>query len=163
MSTTTNREAKIVADPNVPTITITREFDAPPDQVFKAHVDRDLVARWLGPESTDMRIDKWDAQTGGGYRYAAVRDGEEIAAFFGAFHEVRPNERLVQTFTWEGMPDGVSLDIQTFEELPGGRTLLTNLSVVESMEAQAGMMASGMETGINEGYAKLDDILAGQA
>ena len=158
--TTTTREAQIVADPDIPVITITREFDAPPARVFKAWQDPELVKLWMGPRSVDMDITTWDCRTGGSYRYAASRDGEEIASFYGSFHESRPGERLVQTFTWEGMPDGVCLETMTFEELEGGRCRIVSTSVVDSMEAQAGMMASGMEVGINEGYAKLDALLA---
>jgi len=158
--TTTKHETEIIADPDLPKVTIIREFDATPDKVFPAWVDRDLFVQWIGPRTMDTRIHRWNARTGGGYRYASMRDGEEIATFYGAFHEVRPNERLVQTFTWEGMPDGVSLDATTFEELPGGRTRVTSVSVVDSMEAQAAMMASGMEVGINEGFDKLDALLA---
>jgi uncharacterized protein YndB with AHSA1/START domain len=164
MSTTSTpgtREAQIVADPKLPTVRITREFDAPPDKVFRAWTDPDLVARWLGPRSVTTRIDNWDARTGGSYRYVAERDGEEIASFYGSFHEVRPNERLVQTFTWEGMPDGVSLDTMTFEDLGNGRTRVVGLSVVDSMEARNAMMASGMDVGVQEGYQKLDEFLAG--
>jgi uncharacterized protein YndB with AHSA1/START domain len=156
----TTNETTIDADPNVPTIRITRDFDAPRDRVFRAWVEPDLVAQWLGPKSTEMRIDDWDARTGGQYRYAAVRDGEEIAAFYGSFHEVRPNERLVQTFTWEGMPDGVSLETMTFEDLEDGRTRTIGLSVVDSFEARDGIIASGMEVGVYEGYEKLDALLA---
>ncbi len=159
MTMTTN-EARITADPDVPTITITREFAATPDKVFRVWTEQDYVARWMGPHSTTMRIDQWDCHTGGAYRYSAVRDGEEIAGFYGSFHEVRPPERLVQTFTWEGMPDGVSLETATFEEVPGGRTLVTMLSVVDSMEAQQAIMSSGMEVGVNDGFEKLDAILA---
>jgi uncharacterized protein YndB with AHSA1/START domain len=154
------RETTIEADPNLPTIRIVRDFDAPPEKVFRAWIEPDLVAQWLGPKSTTMRIDKWDARTGGQYRYAAVRDDEEVAAFFGSFHEVRPNERLVQTFTWEGMPDGVSLETMTFEDLGGGRTRTIGLSVVENLEARDAIMASGMEVGVYEGYEKLDALLA---
>lgn len=161
--TTTKHETEIIADPKLPTVAIIREFDAPPDRVFRAWTEPDLVAQWLGPRSTTMRIDTWECRTGGGYRYAALRDGEEIARFYGSFHEVRPNERLVQTFTYEGVPDGVSLDTMTFEELPGGRTRVTGLSVVDSMEARDAMMSSGMDVGVNEGYEKLDELLAGQA
>lgn len=164
MSTTSTpgtREAQIEADPKLPTVRITREFDAPPDKVFRAWTDPDLVARWLGPRSVTTRIDNWDARTGGSYRYVAERDGEEIASFYGSFHEVRPNERLVQTFTWEGMPDGVSLDTMTFEDLGNGRTRVVGLSVVDSMEARNAMMASGMDVGVQEGYQKLDELLAG--
>ncbi len=162
MSTTTTgkREAQIEADPQLPTVRITREFDAPPEKVFRAWTDPDLVARWLGPRSIGTRIEHWDARTGGSYRYVAERDGEEIAAFYGSFHEVRPGERLVQTFTWEGMPDGVSLDTMTFEDLGNGRTRVVGLSVVDSMEARNAIMASGMDVGVQEGYQKLDELLA---
>jgi uncharacterized protein YndB with AHSA1/START domain len=151
---------QIVADPDLPTVRITREFDAPPQKVFRAFTDKELFARWVGPRSIGARIDRWDATTGGHYRYAATRDGEEIARFYGSFHEVRPNERIVQTFTWEGAPDGVSLETMTLVDLGNGRTRMEAISVVDNMEARNAMMASGMEVGINEGYEKLDELLA---
>jgi uncharacterized protein YndB with AHSA1/START domain len=154
------RETTIEADPNLPTIRIIRDFDAPREKVFRAWIEPELVAQWLGPKSTEMRIDEWNARTGGNYRYAAVQDGEEVAAFYGSFHEVRPSERLVQTFTWEGMPDGVSLETMTFEDLGDGRTRTIGLSVVENLEARNAIMASGMEVGVYEGYEKLDALLA---
>jgi uncharacterized protein YndB with AHSA1/START domain len=160
MNEAATRETTIEADPNLPTIRIVRDFDAPPEKVFRAWIEPELVAQWLGPKSTTMRIDRWDARTGGHYRYAAVQDGEEVAAFYGSFHEVRPHERLVQTFTWEGMPDGVSLETMTFEDLGNGRTRTIGLSVVENLEARDGIMASGMEVGVYEGYEKLDALLA---
>ena len=153
------RETTIEADPNLPTIRIIRDFDAPPDKVFRAWIDRELVVQWLGPKSTEMRIDQWDARTGGDYRYIALQGGEEVAAFYGSFHEVRPSERLVQTFTWEGMPDGVSLETMTFEDLGGGRTRTIGLSVVDNLESRDAIMASGMEVGVYEGYEKLDALL----
>jgi uncharacterized protein YndB with AHSA1/START domain len=156
----TMHKTQIEADPDLPTVRIVRDFDAPPDRVFRAWVEPDLVAAWLGPKDTDMRIDSWEAHTGGSYRYAAERGGEEIASFYGSFHEVRPASRLVQTFTWEGMPDGVSLDTTTFEEIEPGRTRVTILSVVDTMESRDAMIASGMESGVVEGYEKLDELLA---
>ena len=155
----TTHKTLVEADPALPTVRIVRDFDAPPDKVFRAWVDPDLIVAWLGPKNTAMRLDTWDARTGGSYRYAAERDGEEIATFYGSFHEVRPASRLVQTFTWEGMPDGVSLDTATFEEIEPGRTRVTILSVVDTMEARDAMIASGMESGVVEGYEKLDDLL----
>ena len=73
---------------------------------------------------------------------------------------MRENERIVQTFTWRGAPDGASLEFLTLEPLPGGRTRLTGLSVVESFETQAAIMASGMEKGVLQGYEQLDELLA---
>jgi uncharacterized protein YndB with AHSA1/START domain len=157
-----SRETIIEADPKLPTITMVREFDAPPDRVFRAWIDPEIAARWLGPNSTTTKISNWDGRTGGNFRYASWRDGEEIAYFYGSFHEVRPSERLVQTFTWEGYPDGVSLETITFTELPGGRTRISSLTVVESMEARDMILSSGMEVGVNEGFEKLDALLAAE-
>ena len=161
MSTTQHTHpTTIEADPALPTVRIVRDFDAPPERVFRAWTEKELVERGLGPKDTPMDLTEWDARTGGSYRYTASRDGEVIASFYGSFHEVRPSERLVQTFTYEGFPDGVSLDIITFEDLGGGRTRVSALSVVDSIEGRDMMMASGMETGIIEGYAALDALLA---
>jgi uncharacterized protein YndB with AHSA1/START domain len=156
----TTQQTQIEADPNVPTIRIIRDFDAPPEKVFRAWTDPELVVKWLGPKNTEMRLDEWDARTGGHYRYVALQDGVEVAAFYGSFHEVRPNQRLVQTFTWEGMPDGVSLETMVFSDLGDGRTRSVGLSVVDSFEARDGIMASGMDVGVYEGYEKLDAVLA---
>ncbi|MER7011101.1 SRPBCC family protein [Saccharopolyspora sp. NPDC000359] len=156
-------EARITADEKVPTIEISREFDAAPEQVFRAHVDPELYARWVGPRSLTTRITRWDARTGGEWAFANDRDGEEIASFYGSFHEVRPDERIVWTFTYEGHPDIVSLETLTFEALEDGRTRLRVLSVVPDFETRDGMLASGMETGISEGYDKLDELLASRS
>jgi uncharacterized protein YndB with AHSA1/START domain len=159
MTATSTREATIELDEKVPLVRITREFDAPPEKVFRAHVDPELVAQWLGPRSLTMRIDHYDCRTGGSYRYLHVR-GEEEYAFHGSFHEVRPNELIVQTFTFEGMPDGVALEKLVLEDLGGGRTRLTATSLVDSFEDRDAFVASGMEVGIQEGYQRLDEILA---
>ena len=156
MSTTT--AATIEADPTVPVIRITRVFAARPDQLFRAHTDPDLFARWVGPDGMDTTVDRWDARSGGSWRYVAARDGREFG-FHGCFHEVRP-DRIVQTFTWEGEPDGVSLETLTFEDLGDGRTRLHAQSVCDSFEARDGWLRSGMETGVDQGYAKLDRLLA---
>lgn len=161
MSTTTkHNETTVEADPNLPTIVITREFDAPPERVFRTHTDPDLLVQWLGPRGLSMRVDHYDARSGGSYRYVHSDDDGEYA-FYGSFHEVRPTERIVQTFTFEGVPDGVSLETARFEDL-GGRTRLTITSVVDSLEVRDGMIASGMEVGVREGYERLDDLLQGK-
>ena len=157
---TSTHETQITADPDVPIIRITREFDAPPEKVFRAHTDPDLVVQWLGPRDTEMRIDHYDCRTGGSYRYLHARDGEEFG-FRGCFHEVRPSEVIVQTFTFEGYPDGVALERLVLEDLGDGRTRLTATSLVDSFEARDAVLASGMEHGVREGYERLDELLAG--
>jgi uncharacterized protein YndB with AHSA1/START domain len=158
--TSTSTETTIEAVPDLPVVRIVREFDAPRDRVYRAHVDPDLVVQWLGPDSLTCVIDTWDVRTGGAYRYTAVREGEEIAHFYGSFHRVTENERIVQTFGFEEMPEAASLETLVLTDLPGGRTRLEISSVVESLEARDAMLASGMEVGVNEGYAALDLLLA---
>lgn len=156
-STSTTTEATIEAVENMPAITITRDFAATPAQLVRAHTDPELLVRWIGPEGTDMRIDHWDARTGGSWRYVEG-EGDEQHAFHGCFHEVR-DDRLVQTFTYEGFPDSVALETMTFEELTDGRTRLHIQSLFDSYEARDGMLSSGMDVGVNDGYAKLDALL----
>ena len=161
MNATTQREyaeAAIEAVADVPMIKITRDFAATPEQLFRAHTDPDLFARWVGPDSASTRIDYWDARDGGSWRFLGEREGEQFA-FRGCFHEVSP-DRIVQTFTWEGMPEGVALETLRFEDLGNGRTRLHAQSLVESFEARDGWLASGMEIGVNEGYAALDRLIA---
>lgn len=159
MSTTTKHETQIIVDEKVPLVRIIREFDAPVANVWRAHVDPEIFARWVGPEARGATIDRWDARSGGSYRYLIESDGFE-AAFNGVFHELREHELIVQTFTFEGMPDGVALEKLRFEDLGDGRTRLTSTSLVDSFEDRDAFVASGMESGVVEGYAKLDAILA---
>lgn len=159
MSATTIPETSIVADPDVPLVRITREFDAPPHRVFQAHADPALFAQWNGPHSLRTEVDHHDCRSGGAYRYHLV--GEEgTFGFRGSFHEVRSGELIVQTFAFDGVPDGVALERITFEPLDGGRTRLTATSLVDSFEARDGFLASGMETGVRDGYERLDTLLA---
>lgn len=159
MTTAGTRETQIVADPDVPLVRISREFDAPRDNVFRAHTDPELVVQWLGPRSTTMQVEHYDCRTGGSYRYVHTSDGDDFG-FHGCFHEVRPAELIVQTFTFEGMPDGVALERLVFQDLGGGRTRLTATSLVDSFEGRDAFLASGMETGVREGYERLDDLLS---
>ncbi len=159
MTMTTTSETRITLDPDVPLVRITREFDAPPEKVFRAHTDPDLLVQWLGPRRHEMRIDHYDCRTGGSYRYVH-RQGEEEYGFHGCFHEVRPDELIVQTFTFEGQPDGVALEKLVLEDLGDGRTRLTVTSLVDSFAARDAFVASGMEVGVREGYERLDEVLA---
>ena len=159
MTTTSNRyQVTIEADPDVPIVRITRDFDATPAQLMRAHTDPNIYARWVGPNGMDTRIIDWDATTGGRWRYVAVRDGEEYG-FHGSFHEVG-EDRIVQTFTFDGFPEGVALETLWFEELGDGRTRLHAQSLVDSFEGRDAFLASGMEVGVEEGYAKLDALIA---
>ena len=153
----TMTEAHIEADPDLPMIRILRDFAATPEQGMRAHLDPDIFVRWIGPNSLDTRIDYWNATTGGSWRYIAARGDDEFA-FRGCFHQVG-DARIVQTFTWEGQPDDVLLETLEFTDLGNGMTRLTARSLCESFEVRDSWMSSGMESGVSEGYAKLDEML----
>ena len=159
MSSKHPHETEIAVDPDVPLVRITREFDAPPEQVYRAHTDPDLLVQWLGPRNVEMKIDYFDCRTGGSYRYIHVSDGEEYG-FNGCFHELRPAELIVQTFAFEGFPDGVALERLVLEDLGNGRTRLVATSLVDSFEGRDAFVASGMDVGVREGYERLDELLA---
>jgi uncharacterized protein YndB with AHSA1/START domain len=154
-------EAIIEADPKVPVIRMTRDFKGTPAQLMRAHTDPDVFAQWVGPNGMTTKIDQWDARTGGSWRFVQGRDGQEFS-FRGCFHEVGSN-RIVQTFTYEGEPDGVALETLVFEDLGDGRTRMHASSLCDSFESRDAWLQSGMETGVNDGYAKLDRILANGA
>lgn len=151
-------ETAIEADSRLPVIRITRDFAATPEQLFRAHTDPALFAQWVGPNAMSSRIEHWDARTGGSWRYVSMHDGTEYG-FHGCFHEVRP-DRIVQTFTFEGDADGVALETLWFEDRGEGYTRLHAQSLVDSFESRDAWLASGMESGVNEGYATLDRMLA---
>ncbi len=156
----TTHKTQIDVDTEVPLVRITREFDAPVAKVFRAHTDAELIKKWLGPRDVDMTVDRWDCRTGGEYRFIHSRDGEDYA-FHGSFHEVRPEDGvIVQTFTFEGVPDHVALERMVLTDLGDGRTRLVATSLVDSFASRDAFVASGMEEGVVQGYERLDEILA---
>lgn len=157
-TTTGYAQAAIEADATIPAIRITRDFRATPAQLLRAHTDKDLFARWVGPGEGSIRIDQWDARTLGSFRYVHVVGAEEYG-FRGTFPEIG-EDRIVQTFCWEGMPEAIALETLTFEDLGDGRTRLRALSLCDSFEGRDQWLSSGMEVGVNDGYAKLDRLLA---
>lgn len=161
MNSTTN-PTTITAPEGVPFVEVVREFDAPIDRVFQAHVDPELVKQWLGPHGYEMDLVEWDLATGGRYSYVHRDPAEPGAeyAFRGVIHEVVANDHITQTFEYVGAPGQISLETMTFTDLDGGRTRVTGRSVCNSQEGRDGILAAGMETGVVEGYERLDGILA---
>ena len=153
-------KTSITAEPGKQELVITREFDAPRELVFKAHVDPELYMRWLGPRSHTLQLDVFEPRHGGRYRYHTDVDGHEVG-FNGVYHEVTAPERIINTWEFEGLPERghVEFTTTTFEDLPGGRSRLTSLSVYFSLADRDAAMQSGMETGVVEGYERLDEVL----
>ncbi len=149
----------LVAEPGVPQILITREFNAPPEVVFRTFTEPDLLVQWLGPRRLTMKIDTYDIRDGGSWRYIhRDTDGTEYA-FRGLFHGEPSLDGIVQTFEFEGTPGQVSLETVTFEN-HDGKTLIRQNAVYQSVANRDAMIESGMEAGLNEGLDRLDELLA---
>ncbi|HEX2126502.1 MAG TPA: SRPBCC family protein [Thermoleophilaceae bacterium] len=148
-----------VTTPTDREIRIERVFDAPRDQVFSVYTDPELIPEWWGPRDTTTVVDQMEVRNGGSWRFIMRNSDGSESGFRGTYREVTPPERIVQTFEWEGMPGHVSVETATFDDL-GDRTKVTTVSLFHTTEERDGMLASGMEGGLNETYARLDELLA---
>ena len=161
MSTDTNptNPTTITAEEGTPYLEVVRDFDCTPAQLFRAHTDPKLVARWLGPRDLEMDVEEYDARPGGSYRYIhhGGHLGDRRAAFHGVFHTVKP-DLIVQTFEFEGAPDEVVLGTYRIQEADG-RTRLITRSVFPSTAAREAALASGMEYGIRDSMDRLAELL----
>jgi uncharacterized protein YndB with AHSA1/START domain len=140
-------------------IRVEREFDAPRDQVFATYTDPELIPQWWGPRDTTTVVDQMDVRPGGSWRFVMRGSDGTESGFRGTYREVTPPERIVQTFEWEPMAGHVSVETATFEDL-GDRTRVVTTSIFHTTEERDGMLASGMEGGLNETYDRLDEVLA---
>jgi uncharacterized protein YndB with AHSA1/START domain len=136
-----------------------RVFDVPRERVFAAFTDPDLIPQWWGPRDTTTVVDKMDVRPGGDWRFVVRDSNGEESGFRGTYREITPPERIVQTFEWEGMPGHVIVETAQFEDL-GGRTKVTTTSLFHTTEERDGMLDSGMESGMNETYERLEELLA---
>jgi uncharacterized protein YndB with AHSA1/START domain len=148
----------ITATPGDPFLRVRREFDAGRALVFRAYTEPDLVAQWLGPRDLKMEVLEFDIRTGGGYRYVHRDDRGNEHRFRGVVHSVTGEERIIQTFEWEGAPGEVCLESVTFEDL-GDRTRVHAQSVFPSVEARDTAVAGGMPRGITESMERLEELL----
>lgn len=141
-------------------ITMSREFNAARERVWKVYTDPALIPRWWGPRYLTTTVDKMDVRVGGAWRYIQTDPQGNIHAFNGVYKEVDPPNRLVTTFEYEPMAGHIIVETYTFEALPGGKTRLTSRSVFGSLEALEGMAQSGMEGGAVETWDRVEELLA---
>lgn len=153
---TSSGTAKVML-PEDEQILITREFDAPRHLVYRAWTTPDLVKRWWSGERGEMTVAEIDLQVGGAWRYVMVTDDGFEVAFHGEYREIIPNERIVSTEVYEGMPEGEALNTVKFTERDG-RTTLSILVQHASKDARDAHIASGMEVGMQEGMDLLERV-----
>ena len=146
-------------------ILITREFDAPKHLVYKAFTTPELVKRWWHAKRGEVTVAEIDLRVGGSWRYLAVTsEGGFEVGFHGEYREIVPNERIVSTETYEGLPEGVSeedgttVNTATFTETADGRTTLTILVQAPSKETRDAIIESGMEAGMQDALDLLEEV-----
>lgn len=141
-------------------ILITREFDAPKDLVYAAFTTSEHVRRWWHAKRGEMTVCEIDLRVGGTWRYVMVTpDGTEVG-FHGAYREIVPNERIVSTEAYEGIPDAdehAAVNTMTLTEA-GGRTTLEILVEHPTKEGRDMHIESGMEDGLQDALDLLEEI-----
>lgn len=157
-------KTEIKAEPGKQELFIIREFEAPRELVFRAYTEADLYEKWVGPKDLKMWVEEMNAVDGGSFRFVHERGGHKYT-FFGVYHDVTRPERIIGTFEFDGLPERghVIMGTTKFEELPGGRSRIVHQSVFQSVSDRDGMVASGMERGVTDGYEKLDSLLESMA
>ena len=138
-------------------ILITREFDAPKHLVYKAFTTPELVKRWWHANRGEMTVAEIDLRVGGKWRYVMVADGDFEVGFHGEYREIVPNERIVSTEVYEGMPDAEAVNTMTLTEADG-RTTLEILVQHASKEHRDAHIESGMEAGMQDAMDLLEEV-----
>jgi uncharacterized protein YndB with AHSA1/START domain len=157
----TSRKSRttIVAEPGKQELLVSREFDAPRELVFRAHVDPALFVRWYGCKDLSTALDRFEPTSGGAYRLAQTfTDGRKFAVH-GVYHEVAAPERIVKTFELEGFSGHCTLEITRFESLAGERTRVVTHTVFQSVSDRDGMVLSGVEKGSSDAHDRLSRLL----
>jgi uncharacterized protein YndB with AHSA1/START domain len=159
MAVTSSRTA-VVSTPTDTQILITREFDAPKHLVYKACTTPELIARWWTAKRGSMTTCDVDLRVGGTWRFVMVADDGTEVGFHGEYREIVPNERLITTEVYEGVPNGD--DFPTVNTLTlaeeGGRTQLTVLVDAPSKMVRDMIIESGMEDGLQDAYDLLEEV-----
>ena len=158
--TTTSSRANLTL-PTDEQILVTRDFDAPRHLVYKAWTTPELVKRWWHANRGTVTVVEIDLRVGGQWRYVMVaEDGMEVG-FHGEYREIVPDERIVSTEVYEGLPDGVSeeeggtVNTVTFSEADG-RTTMTLLIQTTSKVSRDAIIESGMESGLQDALELLE-------
>jgi uncharacterized protein YndB with AHSA1/START domain len=158
-----SNKATVTANPGESTIHIERVFDAPREKFFKVVTSKELISKWWVGPGYDVAAEEMDVREGGKWKFVqTMADGSASYEFFGVYHEIAPNERVVQTFEFSGLPERghVILEKMELEDLEGGKTKLKVTQSFFSVQDRDGMLQSGMEEGMQNTYNQLDKVLA---
>jgi uncharacterized protein YndB with AHSA1/START domain len=155
----TKRRARLTL-PTPTQILIERDFDAPKRLVYKAMTTPELIKRWWHAKRGEVTLAEVDLRVGGKWRYVMIAHGSFEVGFHGVYREVVPNERLVYTEVYEGIPNGdddPAVVTATFTEV-NGRTTLREVVEMSTEEGRDAIIASGMEGGMQDAFELLEEL-----
>ncbi|MBP0904242.1 SRPBCC domain-containing protein [Mariniflexile gromovii] len=144
----------IKAAPNRQEVFIEREFDSPVEFLFKAHVEPELVAQWMG-----TNVLKLENKKNGGYHYETTDPQGNKHNFHGTFHEILPNKRIIRTFEMENTSFPTQLEFFEFEKLSKTKSKLTMQMVYKSVADRDNMLRLPFEFGLNRAHDKLQEVI----
>ena len=161
----TSRGNAVVTLPTETQILITREFNAPRRLVYQAWTTPELIKRWWNAKRGEVIVAEVDLRVGGKWRWVMVTEDGTEAAFHGVYRELVPDERIVYTEVFEGVPGGgpssdepATLNTITLIE-KDGRTMLTSLTDAMSQELRDLILATGMEAGMQDAMDLLEEVV----
>lgn len=152
-----NERTAVVTLPTDTQILITREFSAPKHLVYKAWTTPELIKRWWHANRGKATIADVDLRVGGKWRWVMITHSGFEVGFHGEYREIVPNERIVSTEVYEGMPDGEAVNTITLTET-GGRTTVTVLVQHQNRAHRDAHINSGMEAGMQDALDLLEDV-----
>jgi uncharacterized protein YndB with AHSA1/START domain len=142
-----------------PVLVMTRTLNAPRALVWKAISEPEHAVRWFGPHSHKNRVLKWDWRVGGEWSIESTMPDGQAIVFFGEYREIIKPQKVTQTFAFDGLPPGAH-SIDTLELIEqGDKTIYHATSLMPDIASRDGMIASGMDTGVREGFERLDAML----
>jgi uncharacterized protein YndB with AHSA1/START domain len=157
MTTGTSSGTALVTLPSDTQILITRVFQAPRHLIFRAWTTPELIERWWHAGRGEVTVAEVDLRVGGRWRFAMMAHGGFEVAFSGEYREIVPDERLVYTEAYEGMPDAVALCTLTLAEQDGQTTMIILAEHASSADRDA-VIASGMEAGMQDSLTLLERV-----
>jgi uncharacterized protein YndB with AHSA1/START domain len=158
MATTTKGTAKVTL-PRDDQILITRDFAAPRHLVYRAYTTPELVARWWHADRGTIDSIDIDLRVGGRWRYVMTAHGGFQVAFHGEYLEIVPNEKLVCTEVFEGMPEAAATTTATLTDNGDGTTLAILVQHKNKANRDAHVQ-SGMEDGLQAALDHLEELAA---
>jgi uncharacterized protein YndB with AHSA1/START domain len=150
---------QITAEPEVPQLVVTSEFAAPPDLLFRAYTDPELLVWWLEPRGLTVTVDHLDPRHGGTWRYIGSDAGGGKYSFRGVFHGTPSPDGIVRTLEFDGMPGHVCLETVTFAER-GDTTTVTQATVYQSAQDRDRVLRYDLAEDIHESVERLEQLLA---